>query len=447
MKRLRSNPGLVLFLGAFLVFNSNCRPIPSGDTIGAALLPVRIALERTLDLDPYAPALVRAYDGDAYFLHWKGGHAYSAYPITLSLLVSPLYLPVAWLPNVRAWRPELVFLLARTLEKLMASLIAAASAACLFLLLRPLMSQRRALLLAAVYAFATNTWSTSSQALWQHGPSQLAIVLSLLCLQAFLEEPRPWKAAGAGLFAALGPALRPTDVFFFAVSVAVLGLLARRAGLLRWYALFGALCGGALVAYNLWMFGHLRGGYTQPLDAPLWTGLAGILLSPSHGLLVFSPVLAFALVGAWRWLREPPARGREVYAIALLFSLAHLLVYAKWRIWWGGDCYGPRMMADALPCLVLLLGPALDAITLSRPARAAFAAALLVSLAVQGVGAFCFPAGFDRANALWDWRRCPIVTNARAGPARVHYRALALWARQLSSGQRPDWTGTPLRLR
>jgi hypothetical protein len=438
---------LVLFLGAFLVFNSNCRPIPSGDTIGAALLPVRIALERTLTLDPYAPELARAYDGDAYFLHWKGGHAYSAYPIAHSLLVSPLYLPVAWLPGVRAWKPEFVFLLARVLEKLMASLIAAASAAYLFLLLRRLMSQRRALLLAAVYAFATNTWSTSSQALWQHGPSQLAIVLSLLCLQAFLDQPRPWKAAEAGLFAALSPALRPTDVFFFAASVAVLGVLARRAGLLRWYALFGALCGGGLVVYNLWMFGHLRGGYTQPLEAPFWTGLAGILLSPSHGLLVFSPVLAFALLGAWRWLRERPARGREVYTIALLFSLAHLLAYAQWGMWWGGDCYGPRLLADALPCLVLLLGPALDAIALSRPRRVAFAAALLVSLAVQGVGAFFYPAGFGRPEALWDWRRCPIVVNARAGPMRVHYAAMALWARQLLSGQRPDWTGTPLHLR
>lgn len=447
MKRLRSRPGLVLFLGAFLVFNSNCRPIASGDTIAAALLPVRIVLGRTLTLDPYAPALARAYDGKPYFLYWKGGHAYSIYPIALPLLLSPLYLPVACLPGVHAWKPEHIFLLARALEKLMASLIAAASATCLFLLLRRLMSQRRALLLAALYAFATNTWSTSSQALWQHGPSQLAIVLSLLCLQTFLDEPRPWKAAGAGLFAALSPALRPTDVFFFAASVAVLAVLARRAGLLRWYALFGALCGGALVAYNLWMFGHLRGGYPEGLDGPFWTGLAGILLSPSHGLLVFSPVLAFALVGAWRWLRERPAPGREVYTIALLFSLAHLLVYAKWGMWWGGECYGPRLLADALPCLVLLLGPALDAIAPWRPARVAFAAALLLSLAVQGVGAFFCTVPFHDPGALWDWRRCPIIVNARAGPERAHYATLTRWARQLLSGQRPDWTGTPMRLR
>jgi hypothetical protein len=440
--------GITLFLGAFFVFNLNCRPIPSGDTIGAALLPLRIVLEETVTLDPYADALARVYDGNAYFLHWKDGHAYSAYPVAQSLLLSPLYLPAAWLPGVRRWRPEPIFLLARALEKVMASLIAAASAAFLFLLLRRLMSSRRALLLAAVYAFATNTWATSSQALWQHGPSQLAMVLSLLCLQAFLDgRGKPWTAAGAGLFAALSPALRPTDVLFFAVSAAVLGVLARRAGLLRWYALFGVLCGGAVAAYNLWLFGNLRGGYGQPLAAPFWTGVAGLVLSPSHGLLVFSPVLAFAVVGAWRWLRERPARGREVYLIALLFPLAHLLACARWWSWWGGACYGPRMMADTLPCLVLLLGPALDAIGRRRPARTAFAAALVFSVAVQVVGVFFYPSGAGRDEALWDWRRCPIVENARAGPARAHYAALALWGRQLLSGQRPDWTGTPLHLR
>ena len=113
-------------------------------------------------------------------------------------------------------------LVARILEKLVASAIAAASAAFLFLLLLRVTNARRALLLAAVYAFATNTWSTSSQALWQHGASQLTIVASLLCLAKFLEAPRTRSAVGAGLLAALSIAMRPTDLLFWLASLAVL---------------------------------------------------------------------------------------------------------------------------------------------------------------------------------------------------------------------------------
>ncbi len=447
MKGLRARPGPALFVGALLVFNANCRPIPSGDTIGAALLPVRIALNGTLNLDPYAPVLARAYGG-SYFLQWKDGHAYSAYPIAAPLLLSPLYVPVRTLPGAGTWRPELVILLSRVLEKLTASLIAAATVWCLFLLSRRLMSERRALLAACVYAFATNTWSTSSQALWQHGPAELAMVLSLLFLQTFLDgDRRPWMAAGAGLFVALAPVIRPADAPFFVASVVVLGIWAKRDGLLRWYALGGGLCGGALAAWNLWLFGDLRGLYTPAFEYPFWEGLGGLTVSPSHGLLVFSPVLAFALFGAWRWLRDRPARGREVYAIALLFVAGELLLCAKWWSWWGGECYGPRMMADAVPFLVLLLGPALDGISRARLARVVFAALLVMSVAVQAVGAFCYPAGAQQQEALWDWRRCPIVLNARAGPARAHFAVLAKWGRELLAGQQPDVTGTPLNIR
>ena len=436
-------PALKLFLACFFLYNLNCRPIPSGDTVPAALLPLTVVLSGHIDFDAWQPFLERSYGGNAYFLYAKNGHYYSVFPIAQPLLLTPLYTPLLLAPGLRALPVPTLVLLARALEKLMASLIAAASVACLFLLLLRLTSPRRALLLAAVYAFATNVWSTSSQALWQHGASQLAIVLSLLCLAIFQERAGWRAAAGAGFFAALSVAMRPTDVLFLAASCAVLLWLDRRACLLSWYAGFGALIGGALAIYNLSTFDYLRGGYSRPFNGAFWPGLAGLTVSPSHGLFVYSPVLLFVLAGAFfcRRQRSP------VLLIALLFFLAHLLVYAKWPDWPGGDCYGPRLMADVLPVLALLILPALDWVGRHRPLKAAFATSLVLSIAVQSIGVFSFPLGFQAHEPLWDWSRCPILLNARQGPVLAPYRLIAGWANDLLHGRRPDTHHTGLQIR
>ena len=438
-----SHPALKLFLAAFFLYNLNCRPIPSADTVPAALLPLQVVLHGNIELDAWRPFLVSSYGGHARFLHARNGHYYSTYPIAQPLLLTPLYTPLLLAPGLRAWPLPTLVLLARLIEKLMASLIASASVACLYLLLLRLTDPRRALLLAAVYAFATNVWSTSSQALWQHGASQLAIILSLLCLAIFQERSGWRPAAGAGLFAALSVAMRPTDVLFFAASCAVLLWLDRRARLLAWYAGFGALIGGTLALYNLWIFGHLRGGYPQPLEGPFWPGLAGLTVSPSHGLFLYSPVLLFALAGAFLWRRHRSL----VFPIAVLFSLAHLLVYAKWPAWWGGDCYGPRLLADILPVLVLLIVPALSWVDRHRPLKAAFSASVVLSVAVQLIGAFSFPLGFRSPEPLWDWSRCPIILNARQGPMLAPYRVVGGWANDLLHGRRPDTEHTGLLIR
>ncbi len=406
---------LWLFLGAFLVYNLNCRPISSGDSAPAALLPFSIYLDGTITLDRYAPWLEQRYGGQASFLYRKAGHFYSLYPIATPLILTPLYAPLSLAPSLRQWPVMRLVLLARVLEKIAASLVAACSVAFLFLLLRRLTQERRALLLVFLYAFATNTWSTSSQALWQHGMSQLIIILSLLCLDRFLEDEKRWgSCAGAGLFASMSVAVRPTNVLFFGLSCTD-GLLRRRWKLLASNVGFGAVCGLALAIYNVWLFGHLQGGYAaQSLDGNFFTGLAGLLVSPSRGLFVYSPVLLFLFPSLYVWLHSGVSRGRVVLLISLWFSVAHLLLYACFPRWWAGDCFGPRYMADVLPCLVILLIPVLPLLDRSGLTKAIFAVLLIFSVWVQTVGAFCYLDGI-RDQRFGDWRRSPIVTCSAAG--------------------------------
>ena len=46
--------------------------------------------------------------------------------------------------------------------------------------------------------------------------------------------------------------------------------------------------------------------------------------------------------------------------MSVLFSIAQVLLVSKWSIWWGGHCYGPRLLTDIVPCLMLLMLPAMD---------------------------------------------------------------------------------------
>ena len=93
------------------------------------------------------------------------GHLVSLYPVVLPVLVAPLYLPAVAYVHLRGWTDERVDRVARVMEKLTASLLAALSASLLYLLLRRRAAPGDALLLTVAYALGTTTWVISSQAL------------------------------------------------------------------------------------------------------------------------------------------------------------------------------------------------------------------------------------------------------------------------------------------
>jgi len=316
-----------------------------------------------------------------------------------------------------------VVVVAGVMEKISASLLTALGAGLFYLLLIDLGWRRAAWALTITYAFATSCWSVSSQALWQHGAAQLAIIAALLALSRLERRPTPAWFAAAGAAAGAAAAIRLSNLLFLAPLAAAVLLAYRRPRHILSFALAVGLPLGTVLGYNLWVFGRLTGAYSGGFDGSLASGLAGLLFSPARGLLVYTPVLVFALAGLWsirrRLLVSP------IYLSAGLFPLLLVLVTGKWKIWWGGHCYGPRLLADALPCLVLLIAPVWDSISAKRTVRVMFYSLLGASLLVQAVGAFCYPnSGWDEQptaigkspERLWDWRDNPVARSFRAGP-------------------------------
>ena len=94
----------------------------------------------------------------------------------------------------------------------------------------------------------------------------------------------------------------------------------------------------------------------------------------------------------------------------------------------AGACYGPRYLTDLLPVLAWLLVPVVA--RLRGWGLRAFLLAVAVGIAIQAVGAFCYPRGrsderfyppgLDRnviASSVWFPRNAPFLVEARAGLA------------------------------
>jgi hypothetical protein len=417
---------LFLLVLCGLVYNTNGRLIASGDTIPARLIPFSILLDGTTTLDRFYAAEVGGAAGlrqasreermRYYFLTPRNDRLYSTYPVTTPALITPLYAPVVWLKG--EWTTQEIERIAPIGEKLAASLIAALSVACMYLLLTALTTHRHAVLLAVAFGFATTTWTTSSQALWQHGPGVLFIVLTLGVLA---HRPNaPWLA---GLCAGLAVDCRPSNLFFLLAVIAVVGYSRRSFRSAAQVALAAAVAGLPLAVYNRVVFGDLRGGYGPVDDAfrgSLAEGLAGVLISPSRGLLIYSPVLLAGFAGFYLVCRRGTAPRSPVYLVSAVFLATQLVFFGWWDAWWGGWSYGPRLLTEAAAVLVILSVPAVERLHVSRLARSAFVILLLYSASVQAIGALAYAGGWDATpvsvdrdpGRLWDWRDSQIPRTA-----------------------------------
>jgi len=372
--------------------------IPSADTRPARYLPFAVLRDHRLTLEGFAEEVQARVPGQ-YALREVDGRLVPIYPVIAPLAALPLYLPAYLYLDATGWNAAELGFLAALLEKLAASAFAALAMAGLYRLLRRRLEVRDALTLTIACAFGTSTWVISSQALWQHGPAQLALVAALLAATA---PPATRTLALAGAGTVLLAATRLADVLM-ALPVAVFCLLGSRGRRQQAAFLAGALAMAALVlGCNLASAGHLAGGgafhagLANPgnyFARPLLAGLAVELVSPGKGLLVFSPWL---LMGLARRPDPDASSGSEAGGDRLLDSLlgvgvmAQLVLFAK-AGGLGGYCYGPRFTTDMLPAVAWILAPSMPGLSGRR--RLGLWILIGWSIAVQAIGAFRYPQG------------------------------------------------------
>jgi hypothetical protein len=408
----------LLFLAVVFVYSLNGRALGAGDTIPASYLPLSLLREFDFDLDEFG----FLYEGEMpWFVQRIDDRIVSAYPPWAGVMALPVYL----LPVIGGLSPQSPWV--HDLEKLSATLITALSVVVLLFALRRLTSETIAWSVALVYAFATSSFSSSSQALWQHGPSQLFLILTIYWLVKGLAEPR--FAAYAGL--ALGSAIicRPSNAFM-AIPIAAYVLMRQRGQFfgfclaavppLLWFLAYNMHYNGSPVSTGF-AVGIIDPSRLKSLGAhlfktPLHEGLAGILISPSRGLFIYSPILLLSFVGmVMIWWNSKLV----LLKYLSLAPLLTLLLTSKWINWWGGGSYGPRLLADITPFLCLYLHPPFEWAR-SRPLlKSAITCLIAVSIGLHALRVFSGGDWNGHPNVdlhperLWSWADSPPVYYAK----------------------------------
>ena len=269
----------------------------------------------------------------------------------------------------------------------------------LWSVLRRFANARAALALVLLYFLGTSVRTVASQALWQHAGVHLALTLALWL--ALRERVSVRRELLAGLIMGFGITVRQTT------AIVALGLARLpwppiamvRIGAPILYAIGVGIGAVPLLAYNAIVFGSpFEQGYG---DKPFylqgtWTGLYGLLVSPSRGILVYEPWIVAALAGlALAWTRPGlialRLRGLSIAAVLML------LLYSQYEEWWGGRVFGPRFLDDLAPAMAVAIAWGISqGLVSSTWRRIAFWASAIWSWVLFNAAALVYdPNGWD----------------------------------------------------
>jgi len=435
-----------IFFYSFLVFffswvfvnrlGINKLAIQSEDTIPTMFLPVAIIKEKTMNLDSYYWMMLGKYPHPddksfirgltPFYLKKIGNHYVSAFPIITALISLPIYFLPLKLGMPITWDNLII------LSKISSSLIVLLSGVFLYILLRKhfLNDEKKASLLTYVYLFGTVNYAMISQSMWQHGTLMLFSILGLYFILEFLKENKfkPSNAFLGGLFYGLAILSRPTAALAFALVLVLMLVKIRN---IKNYikANIFVFAGIALnILFFLWYnnkyyIGIQNQGYSSQIFSswlsPFPISLIGVWLSPSKGILVYSPIFIFSFVGFYIAMKKGLKENSQ-YLIYFLVVVLHTLIISFWKHWYGGYSFGYRMSSDIIPYLILLMVPFLNS-SFYEKYQKLFLFLFTISVFVQifgiiffdGIWHAAYDKGFRDTSWLWSLEDSEFMFNIR----------------------------------
>ena len=436
---------------SWLLYLSNDHVDLIGDT--STVIPSAISLinEGNTDLDEFLNERSwwlkvpksETQDGISFFLRKRRDHIYPAHPSGMIPLAVPV-VGLAKLAGARLSDP----MVHRRLEKLTASAVASVSLGVFFLLALCLVRPAPALTTTVILAVASGMFTTVSQNPWQHD----GIILGSLLL-LFLEFRGPSRAGVVvpGLICGTMPACRVTALtFLLPFWIWILVRSPKRALAVAVVAALAFLPWGT---YYTWIYGSLLGPSSSQVGGVLWsdripTQLAAVLLSPGRGLLIYQPWILLAFLPLIPSLRrsaeklavaEGPKGWLSVCIAAIVLEVG---LVSAWWCWWGGYCWGSRLVMGIVPLCALACAQPIAALVATRQGRALIVALGIVGTLVQipavygGAYRWNLTHAESPEQAAWSWSDAPFFA-----PFTLPPRA----PRSLSRGHSSERTQTQYR--
>lgn len=402
MHRLR----LWLIAGSLLVFLLSYFSINAdvgSDPKLTLLVSQALVDHRTTYLDAYAKDMLLGVPFDGYVAEGTilrtGGHYSHYFPVGPSVVA----LPFVALARLRGWDMRTTD--NYRLQEILSALTAMAAFLLSYALAHCYVSAYPALAIAFVSVLGSSLISTLGTAFWSHNPTVLFIGGTLLLLaradSGAATAPHP-LALGGLLFLAF---LCRASAAAFILSVFGYLALRQRRSLLP----VGVVALALLLLYLLWTYRLTGSGTTTYYSpsrlaverAPLWVGISGNLISPGRGILVFSPFLLALLAGYvvyWKTLWHRPM----VWLCVVWFGL-HVVLVARAASWWGGWSFGPRLLTDLWPGIVLLTALGWAAVAgNTRGRRARLWGMAYLGLALPAIGVNAFIGLYSQPASRWN---------------------------------------------
>ena len=386
----------------------------SGDVFPASILPIALLKNHNVYFDFVASSI--SNPDISYAFPFVNGHYVSFFPIVTPVLVTPVYAAsyiLSALAGVTS--PNNMYIIA----KCAASFLAALAGVLIYLTGKEIFTRRIALLTTFIFAFATSTWSISSQALWQQGTVELLLIALIYLAVKNEKQPSAAYIFLMGILSALFVFNRPPEsILLIPVLVYIVWYQREK---IPWYLAGGVLAGLPFLYYNYSIFGNAFGGYAENLALfTVNTGFIGhylgLLFSPNVGLFVYCPVLLLSIAGmyfVWKG-RVSPIRTLVLAAVPAI--LLDILLYSFFGPWSSSAefCYGLRFLTGLVPVLCLFTGFFLDEWfghgkarhqSQKKPAVIALVAALvIVSVGIQFVGTFFYGWSSTSNKSMTDER-------------------------------------------
>ena len=394
---------VVLFVLLYLAYNTiNGVWLMSGDTAPASLLPYAIVNNHNLYLD-FATSYVTAPDF-AYAFRLVDGHYVSLFPVVTPVLVTPVYAFSMILSSVIS-SPEYGSNLLFFMSKSAASFLAALAGVLIYLSGKMLFERKIALFTMFIFAFATTTWSISSQALWQQGTVEL-LFAALVYLILKNERNGSWHYIFLmGVISGLFAFNRPPDILL--LLPVLFYILWYRRSEVSYYLAGGVLSGLPFLYYNYSTFGNVFGGYGENLSFfsmnPGFIGhFLGLLISPNGGLFIFCPVLLLSVAGYYLIYKREDSPVRTILLLYGIAIVLEVIVYGLWRSLSDSLAFsfGPRYMTALVPVLCIFTGYFLDHFLRSEKDRykgftrgvviTVIAILVIISVCIQVIGVFFY---------------------------------------------------------
>jgi len=331
-------PILVLVFVSFGVAFWSPVELTGSDSRGSLLTAQAILEGHGLDIGPYGSEVVESL---TYRAFWKENKAYYFYPVGSSLVSLPFVAVANFLGmdmvNVQD---------DRVMQRFLGALAFAVSSVLLLIISSYYLSGIWIWIITIIIVFGSSIASTLATVYWNMDP--LFVIQLLVFLHIIQFEKRKIEGLNpyyVGFLLTLAFLCRPTAALFI-VFVFLYFFAKNRKKVLQ--LAFSSLIFLAIYsAHTVAEYGtFLPDCYFQSVGAErsLWEGVKGVLISPGRGVFVYSPILIATFCGLVFYFRY--IFNHFLSLLCLGWFVIHVLLISSWGMWWGGWCYGPRLLTD-----------------------------------------------------------------------------------------------------